>query len=62
MSSKVRIIADKALEGGYKFIVATGESTTTKPTGKIANGSAFLEADTGDVYLWRESNKTWVKQ
>lgn len=39
-----------------------GTSGEAKPTGPIAFGSAFVEVDTGDVYLYNENNSTWVKQ
>lgn len=47
-----------------KFLMELrGLSTDTKPTtwqgGDIENGSAFIEIDTGDVYLFDETNKEW---
>ena len=42
-----------------------GLSTDTKPTGKLANGldipnaAAFLEIDTGDLYLYDAENEEW---
>lgn len=36
-------------------------STDTKPTDGIANGSACIEMDTGDVYMFNEASSTWVK-
>ena len=36
-------------------------STEPKPT-DWANGSAIIEMDTGDVFLYDEQNKTWRKQ
>ena len=43
-----------------------GLSTDTKPTRmedgkKIPNGSAFIEMDTGDVYLYDKENDQWRK-
>lgn len=38
-----------------------GLSTDTKPTG-ADNADAFLEMDTGDVYLFDEANIRWIKQ
>lgn len=43
-----------------------GLSTDTKPTEKfentpIINGSAFLEMDTGEIYLYDEENAKWYK-
>lgn len=38
-----------------------GTSSDTKPTQDIVNGSAFLEVDTGKIYLFNESTSTWVE-
>lgn len=43
-----------------------GLSTDVKPLGKfentpIINGSAFLEMDTGEIYLYDEENSKWYK-
>lgn len=37
-------------------------STDTKPTGNLANGSTCIEVDTGNVYLWDEAEAAWVLQ
>lgn len=40
----------------------SGLSTdSTKPTSDVANGSLFLEMDTGDVYAYDEEGETWLK-
>ncbi len=43
-----------------------GLSTDTKPTDSfdglpVTNGSAFVEVDTGNVYLFNEASGSWVK-
>ena len=38
-----------------------GDSTETKPTAGIVDGSQFLETDTGDVYVFNEKTTAWVK-
>ena len=42
-----------------------GLSSDTKPTyaagKKIPNGSAFIEMDTGDIYLYDKENDQWRK-
>lgn len=39
-----------------------GLSSDTKPTGPmVANGSIFLEMDTGKVFVYDEENKTWLE-
>jgi hypothetical protein len=44
----------------YKEI--SGDSTETKPTAGICDGSLFVESDTGDVYFFNEKSGDWVKQ
>jgi hypothetical protein len=40
----------------------SGKSTDTpKPTTDVANGSYFLEMDTGDVYAYDEEDEAWLK-
>ena len=38
-----------------------GASTDSKPTTGIVNGSAFLEVDTGKIFLFNESTSSWVE-
>lgn len=53
-----------AVESGvtkfYKEI--SGDSTETKPTTDIVDGSIFAESNTGDVYFFNEKSGDWVKQ
>lgn len=53
-----------AVESGvtkfYKEI--SGDSTETKPTADIIDGSIFAESNTGDVYFFNEKSGDWVKQ
>ena len=37
-----------------------GLSTDSKPTG-IANGSCFIEMDTGKLYFWNAAGTAWVE-
>lgn len=37
-----------------------GLSTDKKPTKGIGNGSIFLEMDTGKVFMFNETNRTWI--
>lgn len=36
-----------------------GLSTDTKPTSGIANGSTYIEMDTGKVYFFDQENNSW---
>ena len=39
-----------------------GLSTDDKPTGgAVANGSAFLEMDTGKLYFYNASGAAWIE-
>lgn len=38
-----------------------GTSEDTKPTTGYANGSTFLEVDTGKIYLFNEDASEWVE-
>ena len=53
-----------AVENGenitYKEI--SGDSTDTKPTAGVCDGSIFSESDTGDVYFFNEESGDWKKQ
>lgn len=58
-----RSITDSRVNDAREFY---GLSTDTpKPTGKLANGldipngAAFLEIDTGDLYLYDAENEEW---
>lgn len=44
------------------LIEATGLSTDEKPTKNTANGSIFVEVDTGKVFFFNEESLTWVEQ
>lgn len=37
------------------------DSTETKPTANIVDGSKIVETDTGDLYLFSENSGAWVK-
>ena len=43
------------------YIEAACLSTDTKPTDGIANGSACIEMDTGDKYMFDEAGGQWIK-
>ena len=38
-----------------------GLRTDSKPTEGVANGSCFLEMDTGKVYFFNAASSTWVE-
>ena len=52
-----------AVENGAAKNVATiyCDSTDTKPTSDLANGSTLTEVDTGKNYLFNEETSSWVE-
>ena len=57
----VRANFSKFISAGKKYIEYSGLSTDTKPTSGCVTGSLFHEVDTGDVYAFDETTKTWYK-
>lgn len=51
------------VKDGAAFYAAElyGTSEDTKPTAGYANGSTFLEVDTGKIYLFNEDASEWVE-
>lgn len=37
-----------------------GISTDTKPSGNVANGSSYLEMDTGKTYYYDADGEEWI--
>ena len=56
-----RIIAVKDGEN-IKYVEISGDSTETKPTAGICDGSIFSESDTGVVSFFNEKLGDWVPQ
>lgn len=44
------------------YIEGSCDSSETKPTENIGDGSIMVESDTGDVYFFNEDTTAWVKQ
>lgn len=43
------------------YVEICGDSSETKPTANIVDGSTFTETDTGDVYMFNAKTAAWVK-
>lgn len=56
-----RIIERKWMESGKDYVEVAGKSTESKPTTGIVSGSLYLETDTGDVYVFEESDGVWTQ-
>lgn len=52
-------ILDANLSPMGSAVVVAGLSTDAKPTDGIANGSMFVEMDTGKIYLFDADGATW---
>lgn len=50
-----------SLGDGTAVVESYGLSTDTKPTANIANGSAFVEMDTGGIYFFDQTGAAWKK-
>ena len=58
----IRILKEQAFTENKKYIEAAGLSTDSKPTTGIVTGSTFIEADTGNIYVFAEGdNPAWTK-
>lgn len=57
----IRVIVERAFTPDKNYIEASGLSTDTKPTEGIITGSLFMEADTGDVFVYDEVGESWAK-
>ena len=54
----IRILYERVISDGKRYIEAVGLSTDTKPSGCIT-GSKFLEVDTGKNYRYDETGAEW---
>lgn len=59
----IRILEERIIEGGLKYIEGACVHADSKPTTGIVTGSKLTEADTGDVYMFYEHKTTpaWAK-
>ena len=57
----MRTIETKWIEANKNYVELAGKSTESKPTTGIVSGSLFLESDTGDVYVFDETDVAWTK-
>ena len=56
----MRILKSEFIDGRLYLDIA-GNNGDTKPTDNICQGSTFTEVDTGDVYMYDETDG-WTKQ
>ena len=61
---KIRVIEDQPVKGASGILHISdfaGPSGASKPTSGVANGSTFMETDTGDIYIFDETSVAWTK-
>ena len=47
--------------GKYRATIF-GDSSESKPTENLTDGSVFVETNTGKAFLFNEKTSTWVEQ
>lgn len=57
----IRVLEKKLQNDDVNYYEFAGLSTDTKPETNVCTGSVFIEVDTGDVYLFDESEPEWNK-
>ena len=57
----MRKISERIIDNEVNYVVISGDSSETKPTDHICDGSVFMESDTGDSYTFNELSGTWIK-
>lgn len=55
----MRIVSEKLTADGKYIRTYFGNSSETKPTADLADGSVFVEVDTGNAVLFNESAGSW---
>ena len=57
----MRKLEERIIDNEVNFVVISGDSSETKPTANICDGSVFIETNTGDSYMFNEESGEWVK-
>lgn len=57
----MRIVSEKLTADGKYIRTYFGNSNETKPTANLADGSVFVETDTGKAVLFDETSGAWVE-
>lgn len=58
----MRIVDENPCADGKYIRTYFGNSNESKPTSDLADGSVFVEVDTGKAFLFDESATDWVEQ
>ena len=57
----MRPIETKWIAPDVYYMELAGKSTENKPTAGLASGSLYMETDTGNVYVFDETDVAWTK-
>lgn len=57
----MRILEDQITGDNKHISTIFGASGESKPTTGMADGSVFVEVDTGKAYLFNEDSSAWVE-
>lgn len=57
----ISFLSSSITEPGKERAELCGLSTDSKPTARLANGSRFIEMDTGKLYFFDEAGSQWVE-
>lgn len=57
----MRVIERKWMEANKDYVEVAGKSTENKPISGIVSGSLYMETDTGDMYVFDETDVAWTK-
>ena len=57
----MRIVSEKLTADGKYIRTYFGNSSETKPTADLADGSVFVEVDTGNAVLFNETAGAWAE-
>ena len=58
----MRELVYRPITNDVAYVEISGDADDTKPTAGIADGSIFLESDTGKVFFFNEKSGDWVEQ
>lgn len=58
----MRELVHRPITNAAAYVEISGDSTETKPAAGIADGSIFVESNTGKVYFFNEKSGDWVEQ
>lgn len=59
----MRVIEFNAVDSTGKYRATIfGDSSETKPTVNVTDGSVFVETNTGKAFLFNEKTSTWIEQ